>query len=305
MEERTLTRKDLRRCWRAWMMHNLSSMSFERLESFGFCLSMLPVAKKLYPDAAQRTEMLRRHASFYNTEPQIGAIVNGMALGLEEKKANGEPIDGETINTLKVGLMGPIAGIGDSMIPGMLIPILLSIGMALAAGGNILGPLFYTVAWLAIIIPGSWFLFLKGYKMGSGSVEILVSSKSTRLREALSLLGVFVMGGRRSQLREAWNRDGVYYQRWCEYPCSADAGWHFPAIAAAGRRSRYLVSDGKTRCLTGKSDGFTADTGRAWRRNRSVCRLIAKRRNYRGNAPVFHGWKFCHSPAHLSGREIN
>ncbi len=46
MEERTLTRKDLRRCWRAWMMHNLSSMSFERLESFGFCLSMLPVAKK-------------------------------------------------------------------------------------------------------------------------------------------------------------------------------------------------------------------------------------------------------------------
>lgn len=45
MEERTLTRKDLRRCWRAWMMHNLSSMSFERLESFGFCLSMLPVAK--------------------------------------------------------------------------------------------------------------------------------------------------------------------------------------------------------------------------------------------------------------------
>ncbi|VTM23944.1 PTS system mannose-specific transporter subunit IID [Raoultella terrigena] len=56
MEERTLNRKDLRRCWRAWMMHNLSSMSFERLESFGFCLSMLPVAKKLYPDAAQRME---------------------------------------------------------------------------------------------------------------------------------------------------------------------------------------------------------------------------------------------------------
>ncbi len=149
--------------------------------------------EKLYPDAAQRTEMLRRHASFYNTEPQIGAIVNGMALGLEEKKANGEPIDGETINTLKVGLMGPIAGIGDSMIPGMLIPILLSIGMALAAGGSILGRC--SIPSPGIIIPGSWFLFLKGYKMGSGSVEMLVSSQSTRLREALSLLGVFVMGG--------------------------------------------------------------------------------------------------------------
>lgn len=91
MEARKLTRNDLRRCWRAWMMHNLSSMSFERLQSFGFCLSMLPVAKKLYPDATQRKEMLRRHASFYNTEPQIGAIVNGMALGLEEKKPTESP----------------------------------------------------------------------------------------------------------------------------------------------------------------------------------------------------------------------
>lgn len=80
--------------------------------------------------------------------------------------------------------------------------------MALAAGGNILGPLFYTVAWLAIIIPGSWFLFLKGYKMGSGSVEMLVSSKSARLREALSLLGVFVMGAWRQvtlSLVPGWN----------------------------------------------------------------------------------------------------
>ena len=195
MEQHKLTRRDLRRCWRSWMMYNLSSMSFERLASFGFCLSMLPVAKKLYPDIQQRREMLKRHASFYNTEPQLGAIVNGMVLGLEEKPANVEPVDGETINTLKVGLMGPVAGIGDSMIPGMLIPLLLSIGMALAAGGNILGPLFYSIAWLAIILPGSWFLFLKGYHMGSTSVEMLVSSKSTRLREALSLLGVFVMGG--------------------------------------------------------------------------------------------------------------
>ncbi|AKP34646.1 PTS system mannose/fructose/sorbose family transporter subunit IID [Yersinia aleksiciae] len=191
----SLNKKDLRRCWRAWMMYNLSSMSFERLASFGFCLGMMPAIKKLYSDPKQRAEAMRRHASFYNTEPQIGAIVNGMAVGLEEKKANGEPVDGEAINTLKVGLMGPIAGIGDSMIPGMLIPILLSIGMALAAGGSIIGPLFYIISFNAIMISGSYWLFMKGYRMGSGSVEMLVNSKSAKLREALSLLGVFVMGG--------------------------------------------------------------------------------------------------------------
>ncbi|ELH4810241.1 TPA: PTS system mannose/fructose/sorbose family transporter subunit IID [Vibrio vulnificus] len=190
-----LDKKDLKKCWRAWMMYNLSSMSFERLESFGFCLGMLPALKKLYPDQEDRKEAMKRHASFYNTEPQLGAIINGMAVGMEEKKANGEPIDGETINTLKVGLMGPVAGIGDSMIPGMLVPILLSIGMALAAGGSMLGPIFYIVAFNAIAIIGSYQLFMKGYKMGAGSVEMLVSHRSTKIREALSLLGVFVMGG--------------------------------------------------------------------------------------------------------------
>ncbi|EGR5448404.1 PTS system mannose/fructose/sorbose family transporter subunit IID [Vibrio cholerae] len=190
-----LDKKDLKKCWRAWMMYNLSSMSFERLESFGFCLGMLPALKKLYPNQEDRKEAMKRHASFYNTEPQLGAIINGMAVGMEEKKANGEPIDSETINTLKVGLMGPVAGIGDSMIPGMLVPILLSIGMALAAGGSMLGPIFYIVAFNAIAIIGSYQLFMKGYKMGAGSVEMLVSHRSTRIREALSLLGVFVMGG--------------------------------------------------------------------------------------------------------------
>lgn len=190
-----LDKKDLTKCWKAWMMYNLSSMSFERLESFGFCLGMMPALKKLYPNKEDRIEAMKRHASFYNTEPQLGAIINGMAVGMEEKKANGEPLDGETINTLKVGLMGPVAGIGDSMIPGMLIPILLSIGMALAAGGNILGPIFYIVAFNSIALIGSYQLFMKGYKMGASSVEVLVSDKSTKIREALSLLGVFVMGG--------------------------------------------------------------------------------------------------------------
>ncbi|MDV7106097.1 PTS system mannose/fructose/sorbose family transporter subunit IID [Vibrio sp. TH_r3] len=191
----TLDKKDLTKCWRAWMMYNLSSMSFERLESFGFCLSMMPALRKLYPDAENRTEAMKRHASFYNTEPQLGSIINGMTIGMEEKKANGEPIDGETINTLKVGLMGPVAGIGDSMVPGMLVPILLSIGMALASGGSILGPIFYIIAFNTIAIFGSYQLFMKGYKMGAGSVEMLVSHRSTKIREALSLLGVFVMGG--------------------------------------------------------------------------------------------------------------
>ncbi len=193
--EKKLSKKDLRKSWRIWMMHNLSSMSFERFQAFGFCLSMLPVIKKLYKDKEEQRQAMKRHSVFYNTEPQLGSIVNGIAAGLEEKKANGEEIDDEVINGLKVGLMGPLAGIGDSMVPGMLIPILLSIGMGLAQGGSLLGPVFYILSYNFIIIIGSYYLFMKGYQLGTDAVELLVGEKANRVREAFTILGTIVMGG--------------------------------------------------------------------------------------------------------------
>ena len=156
---------------------------------------MIPVIKKLYDDPEEQKDALRRHSMFYNTEPQIGAIVNGIAVGMEEKKANGEPIDDEVINALKVGLMGPLAGIGDSMIPGLLIPVLLSIGMGLAQGGSILGPLFYIITFNLIVVLGSYFLFMKGYELGLDAVTLLVGEEATKIKEALALLGITIVGG--------------------------------------------------------------------------------------------------------------
>ena len=196
MTEKKLSKKTLVKSWRDWMMYNLSSMSYERLESFGFCHSMLPVIEELYGgDEKEVKEALARQSTFYNTEPQLGAIVNGIVVGLEEKRANGEAIDEEVINGIKVGMMGPVAGIGDSMIPGMLIPILLSIGMGLAQGGNILGPVFYIVVYNLLIITGSYFLFMKGYKLGTDAVNLLIDERAEKMKEAFAILGVFVTGG--------------------------------------------------------------------------------------------------------------
>ena len=196
MAKKKLSKKTLVKSWRDWMMYNLSSMSFERLESFGFCHSMIPVIEELYGNDKEEVKAaLKRQSAFYNTEPQLGAIVNGIVVGLEEKRANGEDIDDEIINGLKVGMMGPVAGIGDSMIPGMLVPILLSIGMGLAQGGNILGPLFYIVVYNVLIITGSYFLFMKGYRLGTDAVNLLIDERAEKLKEAFAILGVFVTGG--------------------------------------------------------------------------------------------------------------
>lgn len=194
--EKKLSKKTLVKVWKSWMMHNLTSMNFERLSAYGFCYSMLPLIEELYgDDEVAKKEALKRHSAFYNTEPQLGVIVNGIVCGLEEKKASGEDIDDEIINGLKVGMMGPIAGIGDSMIPGMLVPILLSIGMGLSADGSILGPLFYIVSFLGIIIPGSYFLFMKGYDLGTDAVKLLIDERAERMKEGFQILGVFITGG--------------------------------------------------------------------------------------------------------------
>ncbi|WP_291259149.1 PTS system mannose/fructose/sorbose family transporter subunit IID [Fusobacterium sp.] len=196
MTEKKLSKKALVKSWKTWMMHNLSSMSFERLESFGFCYSMVPIIEELYKDSKkEKIAALKRHSVFYNTEPQLGAIINGIACGLEEKRANGQKIEDELINGLKVGMMGPVAGIGDSMIPGMLVPILLSIGMGLSANGSIMGPIFYILLYLGIVIPGSYFLFMKGYTLGTDAVKFLVDERAERLKESFSILGVFITGG--------------------------------------------------------------------------------------------------------------
>ena len=121
----------------------------------------------------EQQEKLRTYYPFFNTEPQIGCIVVGITAGLEEARANGaEGIDDEMINGIRAGLMGPLAGIGDSLIVGTYIPILLGIAVGFAEGGSVLGPLFYIVVWNLTSIIFQKFVYDKGYELGASWVNI-------------------------------------------------------------------------------------------------------------------------------------
>jgi len=91
--------------------------------------------------------------------------------------------------------MGPIAGIGDAMIPGMYIPLLLSIAIGLSAGGTPLGPIFYIITYLTTMTALSYFVFMKGYHLGTSSVDLIVGEAAKRARESFNLLGSIVVGG--------------------------------------------------------------------------------------------------------------
>ena len=152
-------------------------------------------AGRLYAnDPEGKTRLLTRHSQFYNTEPQVGTISNGIVASLEEDIALGGDVPEELPTTIKTTLMGPFAGLGDSIIQGIVVPTLLSIGMSLASAGSPAGPVFYIISWLAVGMLISFGMFRYGYRMGLGAIDAIVGENARRIMDAINVTGIIVVG---------------------------------------------------------------------------------------------------------------
>lgn len=190
-----LSRKALNKSFRNWFYGHLTCFTQEHMQTFGYMLAMLPIIEELYETNQEQTEKVLTYSTFFNTEPQVGSIVVGITAGMEEARANGEDVDDETINGIRAGLMGPLAGMGDSLVVGTLLPILLGIALGLSGGGSILGPVFFILTWNIGMFFIMRFLYFKGYELGGKAVEYLVGEKANAIREAIVMLGTMVIGG--------------------------------------------------------------------------------------------------------------
>lgn len=192
---RTVSQKTLRKSAWTWIKYCLGVFGFERLEAPGFALSMLPIFEELYPDDKEKQiEGLKRHTKFYNTHPYLGGMINGIVASMEVERANGADITDEMIDDLKVGMMGPVAGIGDSLFQATLYPIIFSIAIGLAAGGSPLGAIFTVLAVNLLNMCSGMFTFFQGYKLGKKSFDLLVGAQMQKIQAALGVLGMTVMG---------------------------------------------------------------------------------------------------------------
>lgn len=193
--EKRLTNKDLNTIWLRWAFTHLSSMSYEKLQGHAYAWAYIPFANKFYKDDPEaKRRLLVRHSAFFNTEPQTGQIINGIVTSMEENIALGGELSEEMPNNIKATLMGPLAGIGDSIIQGIIVPILLSIGMSLAAGGSALGPLFYIIAYGIIGPVISFVSYRTGYRLGVGAIDLIVGENARRITDAFNVLGIMVIG---------------------------------------------------------------------------------------------------------------
>ena len=164
------------------------------MQNGGWCYSIIPAIKKLYPNEEDRIAALKRHMEFYNTHPYVSAPVMGVTLALEEERANGAEINDQAIQGVKVGMMGPLAGVGDPVFWFTLRPILGALGASLALSGNIMGPLLFFFAWNIIRMAFIWYTQEFGYKVGTSIAQDLSGGLLGKITQGASILGMFIIG---------------------------------------------------------------------------------------------------------------
>ena len=192
--EKMLTTRDLRRMyWRSTFL--LGSFNFERMQAMGFCYTLMPAIRKVYRgDKAAEAAALKRHLEFYNTQPWVSSVVFGVTAAMEEQKAKGEDISEETITSVKVGLMGPLAGVGDPIFWGTARPVLAALGASLALNGSIVGPLLFFVGINILRVLTRWYGLKFGYERGTEMVTEVGGGQLKKVTQMAAIMGLFVMG---------------------------------------------------------------------------------------------------------------
>lgn len=179
--------------WRSGLV--FSGFNMVKMEGNAFCATMIPALKELYHDPEERKEAMRRHDGFFNTNAVPFAFIAGLTYALEREKMEKHTVDDDTIENIKVSLMGPTAGIGDAFFFNCLRIIVAGIAMGLAAQGNILGPVLFLLLYGGIQMISRWYLLRAGYTMGTTFIDKVFSSGLLGcMTKAASILGISMVG---------------------------------------------------------------------------------------------------------------
>lgn len=190
-----ITKKDLNRVVRRNILLQLS-WNFERMQALGYCYTILPVLKKLYknnPEGLKKA--VERNLEFFNTQPYMAAPILGVTLPMEEKLAIDGTVDPGAISSVKIAMMGPLAGLGDSLFWFTIFPICAGIGISLSQSGSILGPIVFLLLFNIFNLGTRYYGVIKGYNLGTKFIgEITSGSVMQRISDAATILGLMVLG---------------------------------------------------------------------------------------------------------------
>lgn len=193
-----LSKHDVHKAALTWWTFSHITYNYQRMQAGAIATFMGPILNKLYHgDKKKISEGLTRHMLFFNTEPRIGAFLPGMTVALEEGIADPDNnnSDPSMITQLKTALMGPLAGIGDTLWSGLLKPIVLSIFLGWAKQGAVWAAWGFGLTFLALDFILTFSMFNEGYKLGIKSIDkFLEGPLMKKLTYMLGMIGLFCLG---------------------------------------------------------------------------------------------------------------
>jgi PTS system mannose-specific IID component len=184
-----ITEQDIKRVSKRWILASQITWNYEKMMGVGYLYAMLPILRKLYKGKEDLKEMMKNHIQFFNTTPHMGGFILGIDAATEQ---SGGKAAKEAANGIKTGLMGPFAGVGDTIF-GVLIPTIFgSIAAYMGQNGNVTGVVIWLLVNIAILL-FRYFSTGIGYKEGT---KLITSAKDRldAITQAATLLGITVVG---------------------------------------------------------------------------------------------------------------
>ena len=179
--------------WNSFLLE--ASYNYERQQALGFCVGMWPAIKRFYKTKDEQAKALVRHMAIYNTTPHVSSAIAGVAAAMEREASLNQNFDTNTINSVKVGLMGPLAGIGDSFFWGTIRIIAAGIGISLAQQGSPIAPLVFLLLFNIPHILVRYFGCKFGYAFGTNLLSNLNSNGIIQtISKGATIVGLMVIG---------------------------------------------------------------------------------------------------------------
>lgn len=178
-----------------YSFHLEASYNYERQQALGYAIGMWPAIKRYYPTKEGQAEALTRHMAIFNTTPHVTPLITGVATAMEKQAAVDPTFDKDSINSIKVGLMGPFAGIGDSIFWGTLRIIAIGIALPLAQQGNVIAPLLFLLLYNIPHFIIRYFGGVFGYNFGTNVLSKASDSGIIqKVSQAANIVGLMIIG---------------------------------------------------------------------------------------------------------------
>lgn len=194
-EARELPKKEFRSIfWRSFSL--LGSFNFQRMEGLAFLYAVLPSLKRIYKgDEPGLRTAAKRQMETFNMTVAPSPLVMGAAVAMEEKAKADPNFDQTSISAVKVALMGPLSGIGDTFFWGIFRILAISLSLGFAEQGSWLAPIVLLVVFNVPNFLTRWYTLKLGYRQGQ---EIMVSMGEPRTMQLFTycagIVGAMAMG---------------------------------------------------------------------------------------------------------------